>query len=559
MSKFLLIDHSLTDLGGHHYPYAYNVLVAAQRAGWQPVLVTHRRFCQQSALPPSWRVHALYGDKSYSRYTLDTQAQPASRLGEPTSRRWPRLRGWWAGRVRARHVRRFAADCARLFELESLSRDDQVFFATSSELDLAGLCAFLAGSPVGLDCDWHLQFHFGVFEGREPDYPLQLSAAAAARRSFAGSLRRAGRRRLHFYCTTEQLSVQYRSLGVAPFDTLPYPVHELFRPPSVERHSGGPLRVACLGHSRREKGYGQLPQILGALWRDWFAPGRAQLVLQTRHSAARRALEALPASLGADTAGARSALDFAGFPLPLADYAQLLCSADVGLMLYEPTRYYARCSGVLLEMLCAGVPVLVPAGGWLADQIEPENQSYLDEIASRLAHFAPCPEGGRIDIAAGQQSLLVSCRWRPEAGAGEYLRLEFALQDGSGASLGVGVAILGRRVPAAPVRTLLRLPAGCARVQLSMHNAWHRNLAPAVDPEWALLEEALPMGALGLTIAAAAEVPRLLRDVLEHCALYRARVAAQVASCARAHSGAAVLAALRARHPPSIAEPTATT
>ena len=559
MAKFVLIDHSLKDLGGHHYPYAYNVLAAARRAGWQPVLVTHRRFAQQAALPPEWRVHALYAHESYSRYTLDTQAQLTTPAPGASKTRWHRTRQWWGARVRERLATRFARDCARLFELEPVGRGDQVFIATTSELDLSGLTAFLGRSAVGLDCDWHLQFHFGLFQGREPDYAAQVGAAAAMRSSIAKSLSQSGKQRLHFYCTTEQLTSQYRRLGVAEFVTLPYPVHELFRPRAAAHSSAAPLRIACLGHSRREKGYAQLPRILRALWSDWFAPGRAQLVLQTRHRGPRRALEHLIASLPSDGQGGRSALDFAGFPLPLARYAQLLCSADVGLMLYDATRYYARCSGVLLEMLCAGVPVLVPAGGWLADQIEFENQRYLDEIALQAPQATPCPESGAIDVRDGQQSLLITCHWRADAGAGEYLRLNFAMHDGSGANLGLAMAIVGPRAPPAPVRTLLRLPAGCARVQISMYNAWQRDAPPAAQPEWALLPEATPMGALGLTIAAGAEVPRLLRDVLEHCGHYRARVAAHAANCAQAHSGIAVLAGLGVRVAPSIAEPSATT
>jgi hypothetical protein len=557
MPKFVLIDHSLKDLGGHHYPYAYNVLAAAQRAGWQPVLVTHRNFTQHSALPPDWRVHAIYAHPSYSRYTLDTQAQLALPGPDASKRRRWRAPRWWASLARRRRARQFAQGCARLFELEPVARGDLVFIATTSELDLAGLSRFLHRSGTGLDCDWHLQFHFGVFQGREPDYALQGDAAAKMRASFLDSLERCGRQRLHFYCTTEQLTVQYQRLGVGDFATLPYPVHELFRPRTAPHDPRAPLRIACLGHSRREKGYGHLPRILRTLWSDWFAPGRAQLVLQTRHRATRRALERLTASLAGEHSSTPRALDFAGFPLPLADYAALLRSADIGLMLYDPTRYYARCSGVLLEMLCAGVPVLVPAGGWLADQIESENQLYLEEVALRAPAPAPCPPSGVIAVRDGQQSLLVTCQWRADAADGEYLRLEFALHDGSGASLGLARAVLGRRAPGQPVRTLLRLPTGCAQVRVSLHNAWQRNIAPAAEPQWALLPEAVPMAALGVTIASSSEVPRLLRDVLEHCAHYRARVTAHAASCAQAHSGAAVVASLGAAR--AIAEPIPTT
>ena len=55
--------------------------------------------------------------------------------------------------------------------------------------------------------------------------------------------------------------------------------------------------------------------------------------------------------------------------MPANDYHRWLDTADVGLFLYEPSRYVARCSGVLLEMFIRGVPVIVPDHCWLADQI----------------------------------------------------------------------------------------------------------------------------------------------------------------------------------------------
>ena len=425
MPKFILIDQSLRDLGGHHYPYAHSVLSAAQRAGWQPVLAVNRRFRQHAALPLPWRVHALYAHESYSRYTLDTQALAGQRPAAHGAAAWRRtLADWWRARMRRRHAAHFARDCARLFELEPPGRGDLVFLATMSELDLHGLAEYVERSTAALDCDWHLQFHFGVFHGREPDYAAQGQAAGLMRASIGEALRRCGRQRLHLHCTTDSLAIQYRSLGIAAFDTLPYPVHELFRPRSPAAAPSAPLRIACLGHSRREKGYQQLPTILQTLWQHWFGPGHARLVLQTRRSRERRNLESLAAALHAPGAQPGQALEFAGYPLPLAEYSELLCGVDVGLLLYDPTRYYARCSGVLLELLCAGVPVLVPAGSWLAEQIERENQRYLHGIAAGAIATVPLPPDGTLELPAGARSVLISCRWRSPAPAGVYARLE---------------------------------------------------------------------------------------------------------------------------------------
>jgi len=557
MPKFILIDQSLRDLGGHHYPYAHTVLTAAQRAGWQPVLAVNRGFRQRAALPAEWHVHSLYAHESYSRHTLDTQALAAQNPAAGRAAQRPAFARWWRAGMRSRRAAHFARDCARLFELESLGRGDVVFLATMSELDLWGLSAFLKSSGIGMDCDWHLQFHFGIFNGREPDYGAQRTAAEAMRDSLGGALRQSGAQRLHFHCTTQQLTTQYQSLGVARFATLPYPVHELFEPRPGPQ--AAPLRIACLGHSRREKGYGQLPPLLRALWDEWFGRARAQLVLQTHHPRQRRGLEQLVRSLTPAGAAPPPALDFAGFPLPLAGYAELLCGADVGLMLYDSTRYYARCSGVLLEMLCAGVPVLVPAGGWLAEQIESVNQAYLDEIAARCAPPVPLADDGWVPVPASAGALMLACEWRADAEPGEYLRLEFSAESAAGAGAPPAQVILGARAGSLPVRCLLPLPPGCRRLRVTPHNAWRQAAAPATHYAWSVLPEAPPMGALGLSFAATGEIPRLLRDLLHHAEHYRSRARAHAGACAEAHSGSQVLAGLGIKAVAEIAAPRATT
>ena len=96
------------------------------------------------------------------------------------------------------------------------------------------------------------------------------------------------------------------------------------------------------------------------------------------------------------------------------------------------------------------------------------------------------------------------------------------------------------------VRCLLRLPEGSRRLRLSADNAWRQAAPPATDFAWTALPQVSPMGALGLTIAAPSEIPRLLRDVLEHAAHYRRCAREQAAECARLHSGQQVLAGLDA-------------
>src|SRR5664279_961376 len=206
--KFILIDHSLQGLGGHHFPYAFSVLQAAQRAGWAPELATHRRFAHREALPADWRVHALFRHRSYSRFTLDIQAHRPAAGHQPLARAWQRWAAWRAARARRVLARAFAADCASLIARTRIGPQDIVFVATTSELDLLGLGLFLKATPDA-SAQWHLQFHFGLLHGREPDYPAQQAALAALQAVFREALAGAGAQRLNFYCTTEALCAQY--------------------------------------------------------------------------------------------------------------------------------------------------------------------------------------------------------------------------------------------------------------------------------------------------------------------------------------------------------------
>jgi hypothetical protein len=566
--QFVLIDHSLQNLGGHHYPYAFSVLQAAQRAGWQPVLATHRSFRDQAALPADWQILPTFRYPSYSRYSFNTQS-PAS-AGSVRSW-WSGARAWLAARGRARQSAAFAAGCGALLAKIALNEHDLLFIGTCSELDLQGLSALLQRDAGARRLNWHLQFHFGVFRGREPDYAAQHAAAAQMRSVLAAALRPLAGCRLHCYCTTRQLTAQYLRLGVGDFTTLPYPVHELFSAARAGARHNACARIACLGHSRREKGYGQLTGLLRELWPQWLGTGRAQLLLQTHHRRQRRSLRRAARQLGAGSAAAGGALQFADFPLALEQYAQLLRSADIGLMLYDSETYYARCSGVLLEMLAAGVPVLVPAGCWLAEQLNEPNQLYLEALAARpeslqattlslhssdeaagpnagVATFSA--QAGAIDctLDPATSALLLEFRWLSPEEPGSYLRLELEQRAASTARASGSRAVVGQRTGGKLVRAMLRVPPGSTRVRINCRNAWAtgalriaglRCLAWRGPPP--------PLGAVGLTYADAEQVGELLDELLSSLPHYRATAARHALECAPLHSADRVIAALVAR------------
>lgn len=560
--KFVLIDHSMKDLGGHYYTYASCVLPAAERAGFQPVLAMHREFRDFAALPASWQSHAVFHHKSYSQRTLDTGDSRGTFSGW-----WARTRRKWRARERQRFAGSFAKDCAVLLEKVRPTAGDHVFFASASEIDLDGLATFLRDASAEYQrVHWHLQFHLGLFEGRDPDYPEQQASRDFMREIFLHALSRVPHHHIHLYCTTRELTAQYQFLDVAPFHTLPYPVHPLFLLPSAPKTSTDSVRIACLGHTRREKGYRELPLVVRRLWDDYLSKGRAQLVMQTKRRDLRRALDSTVRNLGAHSAVPPVA--YAPFPLDLERYAELVRSSDVGLLLYDSTRYYARCSGVLLEMLSAGVPVIVPGGCWLSEQIHDENQRHLREIATSaptLKHisgadiswqpaitnngaisFTDSPAIGEFAIPSGARSLLLRLRWLEPMTRGTYARLDIEQSDARGQLLHSFAAIVGPGGDPAAVYALFHLHEGARQLRLKWRNAWDTGRISVNDVECQLFAEHHPAGSVGLSAANMDQSGELLGDVLMHIDHYRRRSAAFAPRCAEYFNADQIVAHLLA-------------
>lgn len=558
--KFILIDHSMRDLGGHYYTYASCVLPAAERAGFQPVLAMHREFRDLPALPPSWQSYPVFRNKSYSQRYVEAGSANGTLGGW-----WSRTRSKWHARERTRLAESFAEDCATLWSKVTLEPGDQVFFASASEIDLEGLAIFLQDAPAKYrQIHWHLQIHLGIFEGRDPDYADQSARRDFMRGIFLHALKRIPEHYIHFYCTTRELTAQYEYLDVAPFHTLPYPVHPLFLLPSAPKTSSDSVRIACLGHSRREKGYRELPIVVRKLWNDYLSKGRAQLVMQTRRRDLRRALDSTVNDLG--THSATPPIVYAPFPLDLERYAELVRTSDIGLLLYDSTRYYARCSGVLLEMLSAGVPVIVPGGCWLSEQIHDENHRHLREIAAGVTSlkqlgqeafiwqnridthaaisFTDTGASCEFDLVAGARSLLLGFRWLEPSTRGTYAQLELEQFDEQRALLTSFAAIVGPGSDPSAVYSLFHLHENARRARLKWRNAWDDGPITVDSIECRWYAEHHPAGSVGLTAANMDQSGELLGDVLLHMEHYRSRSAAFASHCAEYFNADQIVAQL---------------
>lgn len=623
LAQFILIDHSLRSVGGHHYDYAVQILREADVAGYEIVLATHRQFRPPTDLPSTWRAFPLFHYDIYNRYAIACgrsskrplppdlwDARSATRHLVRRPSEWPAsVRRLYHRLNRQRRLTRFTAACRQLFRAVELEPNDIVFFATMSAFDLGGLASFLQQAPETARATWHLQSHHDFFDGRPPDYDQQGSVVHAVRRQFRQSLDQISGHRVVFHATTAELAAEYNQLEVGKFCELPYPVNPQFHaspesstlapipavPPPVPtpafatsgdsvldgRRTGQQslmrpsLNVTCAGGMRREKGSHEMAELIRKLWRPYLASGRVRLRFQaTKRRFQRLCRQQHPGP----PKGYIEPLVRVPHPLGMNDYVKLIRTSDIGLFLYDSLTYYARCSGILVEMLAAGVPVIVPAGCWLSQQIAEPNFAYLDRLydgtpsasSLRIADVRKDMPLGAAPIRFGAWSpavhatlfvpeqaagLLVRFRYAATAPAGCYVRIRLSQHSQHGHCLDQSACVLGQRhQPDLPVSTFIPVNAEGARIELILQDAYHGGGIEIRDFRCVFVTardargRTPPRGATGLIASDLSQIPKLLAEMIEHYDHYRQTAETFSHQWMRQHSPHNTFATLLARN-----------
>jgi len=591
MPTLLFIDHSLKDVGGHHYEGALRVLRAAETRGLGVVLATHRRFRPPPDFPRSWRVLPAFADDTYSKYAVRPggyrpypvldwwSTEPAHSVLEAMRQRW-NLHG--LQRLR----RRFARDLGRVLDATRPGPEDHVFVTTVSDVDLLGIGDALAARSPSQGPTWHLQFHYALIEGRPPEYEEQRARQTRLTEHFGRCLERMRGHRVRLHATTRELVAQLERLGVAPFELLPFPADPTPADPDPEGdHVERRLRITCAGDVRGEKGQRHLAPIVRGLWQEGFASGRLQLLLQSgrpRLELAAGSASDPPLPVGEWPLPRPEPIVRVPHPLPAEEFARLIAATDVGLLLHDAEAYYARCSGILVDMLIAGVPVVVPAGCWLSEQISEAGHLHLEQLRENLTPLSQlgardlglsadvgADETVRIgadgrqtalDLPAGARETWLGWRWREPIRPGTWLRIHVHSFDADGRPVDDFATAVGhRREPTARATALVHLGEGARRIEVSFSNAFSEKGIVIDRLEVALLGQpgardgairglagggCVPAGAVGLVAADVGQVPALLRDLCTHYDHYQRTAAAFALGYRADHDPARVLALL---------------
>ena len=324
---FCLVDQNLKDLIGHHFEYDRAAVEGARGHGFEPVCLGHR--------------------EAIEAVTAALPFRPAFTRGM-----------WWLPENADRERAIAEANVSFSAELDAaladlpLDASSVVFAHMIVHGQLRAWSRFVerrcrrGGPQVVLLLRYQPDFYRGP-SCEAAFRALERSAAAGARVRLATD--------------SARLSGQIGRLTRLPVETFPIP-H------TSEAHEGGmrapgPLRVVSLGNARDEKGVLELFDAARILELRGDGGG-LELVLQVNHPNA----EIAPAveRFAADPPGNVRLVSEA---LSSEAYAELLASADIVATPYWRSIYEARTSGVFLEAVAAGKPVVCTAETWMADEL----------------------------------------------------------------------------------------------------------------------------------------------------------------------------------------------
>ncbi len=372
--RLILVDDNIRDVGGHYYELATLLLSGADELGFQSVLATHQSFDEPESVKPGWQLVPTFNTRRLVRWSLGVDGDSRFErdlsgriLGSPLQTAAARITDVLVPPAKrpTKMLRQWADDLCRLLTQLKPTPSDSLLVNTGDDFAMLALAAAMQRAkipPIRID----VIFHFALYESGQTD---QKDRMRHWRRQIHSSLAAMRPHRVHIHATTDSLAEQLRKTecGIT-INSIPYPTRKRVVAASA---ATAPWKAVLAGLPRAEKGRGAIAELLTGLEEPLLNSGRFRVSMQMPPE---RWQAMIPESLhrvykqaiAGDPSGP---LEVMTSNLSTRAYHDWLDTADLGLFLYDPHRYVARCSGVLLEMFARGIPVIVPDHCWLADQV----------------------------------------------------------------------------------------------------------------------------------------------------------------------------------------------
>ena len=346
--RLLLVEQNAVSLGGHYYAYTRSLAAAGREAGLAVTVLQNRK------LQEGWGAD-ITSIQAFSKSRFDSDAVE--------------IRPWKPGNM--------AFDLCEAVRDEPSSDGDRILFPTLDFGELLQLLHLWTADPSMLErrtAHLLLRYDPGTLRTNLEQFRLYFD------RINRSALLRAN---LLLHTDTDALSRELRALSGLRVTTLPVTFDQvplrrrLMREPRTPSSS---LTAIYLGDARLEKNYQVLPGAVAHLWADYVRPRRLKFVVQSNFNVP----GGEPGILQAAQRLGQYAPDrvrLVSHPLDIDAYQDELAAADIVLLPYDADRYRLRSSGILVEAMAAGKPVVTTAGSWMAGEVDASHAVVIDDPA----------------------------------------------------------------------------------------------------------------------------------------------------------------------------------
>jgi len=346
--KLLIVEQSLKQLSGHYYEYARSLSDVAAQRGVPVTILGHRSI--DPALANALSVRPIFRRTFYD----GPSGVLANHLIDPLYSNWvyyqDLCRGTsglgdeetivFASTVDHRQMLAFALWLAR-FRSEKSPMVVLHFFNSYRRLDKK--------RPWGANVIW-ARLAFRSLEALAPRYRIRLATPSA------------------------RLGKEYSRLTHLRVEIFPFPLaghfcfQESQQKSQMEMMLQRPFRMVALGSAREEKGWPVLVEAILQLNDDLEIRDQVQFILQSNFYP-----EPDEATLQAYRRLRERRLSnvyLIDRSLPTDEYYRLLMDSSCVILPYRRSSYYSRTSGILVEAIAAGKPVITTIDTWLADELK---------------------------------------------------------------------------------------------------------------------------------------------------------------------------------------------
>ena len=548
--RFFICDSEIFCYGGHNVELACVIAEAAEQVGFDPVVLSSRDFQNMGDFQPSCAVRPTFRFRFMRKWSLGVDGKSRTVRGfdgRITAKKLTARTGLQLAAERmtgdspSAAVRSWANDFTQWCDELRPTSADRILLSTGCDFVLLALVSALQNYSTSERLNVDVLFHLSLIDGREGESNSQQNPVLQAfKTQVEASLQALAAHEVRLYATTQELARQLnQAVGRDLWTAINYPIRmraDTTVNPEQEHCNeinATPSRLLLAGNIRREKGRYQLAALINKIWRSHLEKGLWQLAFQLPVERWKRLL---PRFLWPQVAIFRTRQDrelVLGDATPdAAAYHAWIHSANVGLFLYDGRRYYARCSGILLEMLAAGIPVIVPAGSWLSRQLRPAVDRHVDSVwdvaevecnVSSMTLVNSRDQTLELDFYGSVPVTAVVLSFPESPTFGDSILLSATFLNSTAATGTSGAEYsLEYRENGEP-RTIVSIPRGTNRVRLRYRYAIH--VTTSIDlPTVRLINtaHAPAESAVGLVATNHDQIPRLLDEFQAHREHYQA-------------------------------------